>query len=166
MVPFHGGGEMIKDVTFNSTSQRCDISWNMPPWKFEAGTPNICGVVGLAAAINYLEQIGMDNILAHEQTLTKYAINGMKNLHKVSLYGSTNSNRCGIIPFGIADFSSHDVALLCDSYGIAIRSGYHCAQPLHQIFKLQSSARASFYLYNNIEEINRFLEVLKELQTL
>jgi cysteine desulfurase/selenocysteine lyase len=166
MAPFHGGGEMIKDVTFNSTRQRCDISWNVPPWKFEAGTPNICGVVGLAAAIKYLEKIGMDNILTHEQNRTKYAINGMKNLHKMSIYGSTDSNRCGIIPFDIADFSSHDIALLCDSYGIAIRSGYHCAQPLHQIFQIQSSARASFYLYNTIDEINRFIEVLKEIQTL
>jgi cysteine desulfurase/selenocysteine lyase len=166
MTPFQGGGEMIKDVTFDSARQQCNISWNEPPWKFEAGTPNICGAVGLAAAINYLEQIGMDNILSHEQTLTKYALNGLENLSKVSLYGPTDSNKCGIITFGLADFSSHDVALLCDSYGIAIRSGYHCAQPLHQIFQLQSSARASFYLYNTIEEINRFLEVLKELQTL
>jgi cysteine desulfurase/selenocysteine lyase len=108
----------------------------------------------------------MDNILAHEIALTKYAINGMKNMCKVSLYGPTDSRKCGIIPFGVAGLSSHDVALLCDSYGIAIRSGYHCAQPLHQIFQLQSSARASFYLYNTFEEIDRFLEVLKELQTL
>jgi cysteine desulfurase/selenocysteine lyase len=138
----------------------------VPPWKFEAGTPNICGAIGLAAAINYLEKIGMDNILAHEQTLTTYALNGMKNLHKISLYGLTDSNKCGIIPFSIADVSSHDIALLCDSYGIALRSGYHCAQPLHQILQLQSSARASFYLYNTIEEINRFLDVLKEIQTI
>ena len=166
MEPFQGGGEMIKEVAFDSKNQQCNISWNESPWKFEAGTPNICGVVGLAAAIQYLEQIGMDNILAHEQALTKYAIDGMKNLCKVSLYGPTDSSKCGIIPFNVAGLSSHDVALLCDSYGIAIRSGYHCAQPLHQIFQLQSSARASFYLYNTIEEIDRFLEVLKELQLL
>ena len=166
MAPFQGGGEMIKEVTFNAAYQQCNISWNDPPWKFEAGTPNICGAVGLAAAINYLEQIGMDNILAHEQTLTKYAINGMKNLSKITLYGPTNSNKCGLVTFGLAGLSSHDVSLLCDNYGIAIRSGYHCAQPLHQIFQLQSSARASFYLYNTIEEIDRFLEVLKEIQTL
>ncbi|MCL2868091.1 MAG: cysteine desulfurase [Candidatus Bathyarchaeota archaeon] len=166
MSPFQGGGEMIKDVVFDPANQRCNISWNMPPWKFEAGTPNICGVVGLTAAIKYLEQVGMDNILAHEQALTKYALNGMKNLGKIMLYGPMNSNKCGIITFGLAELSSHDIALLCDSYGVAIRSGYHCAQPLHQIFQLQSSARASFYLYNTIEEINRFIEVLKEIQTL
>ena len=165
MSPFQGGGEMMKDVTFNSEKQQCSIRWNEPPWKFEAGTPNICGVVGLSAAIKYLEQVGMDNILAHEHVLTKYALNGMSNLSNVSFYGSMNSSKCGIIPFNITGLSSHEVALLCDSYGIAIRSGYHCAQPLHQIFQLQSSARASFYLYNTVEEIDCFIEVLKELQT-
>ena len=166
MGPFQGGGEMIKDVVFDSAKQCCNISWNLVPWKFEAGTPNICGVVGLVAAINYLEQVGMDNIIAHEQSLTKYALNGLKNLSKVTLYGPIDSSKCGIITFGLVGLSSHDVALLCDSYGVAIRSGYHCAQPLHQIFQLQSSARASFYLYNTLEEIDRFLEVLKEIQTL
>jgi cysteine desulfurase/selenocysteine lyase len=157
---------MIKDVTFNSEKQQCSINWNEPPWKFEAGTPNISGVIGLSAAINYLKQIGMDNILTHEQTLTKYAVERMKNLNKISLYGPTDSHKCGIIPFNIYGLSSHDVALLCDNYGIAIRSGYHCAQPLHQILQLPSSARASFYLYNTTEEIDRFTEVLKEIQTL
>jgi cysteine desulfurase/selenocysteine lyase len=165
MNPFQGGGEMIKEVTFNSKNQRCNISWNELPWKFEAGTPNICGVVGLTAAIKYLEQIGMDNILAHEQTLTKYVLNSMKNLNKISFSGSVDSSKCGIISFNIDGLSSHDVALLCDNYGIAIRSGYHCAQPFHQIFQLQSSVRASFYLYNTIEEIDHFIEVLKEIQT-
>jgi cysteine desulfurase/selenocysteine lyase len=166
MGPFQGGGEMIKEVTFVSKNQQCNISWNESPWKFEAGTPHIDGVVGLAVAIDYLEQIGMANILAHEQTLTNYALKNMKSLSKISLYGPTNSNKCGIIPFNVTGLSSHDVALLCDSHGISIRSGYHCAQPLHQILQLQSSARASFYLYNTTEEIDHFLEVLKELQTL
>jgi cysteine desulfurase/selenocysteine lyase len=164
--PFQGGGEMIKEVTFNPQNQQCNINWNEPPWKFEAGTPNISGAIGLAAAIKYLEQVGMDNILSHEQTLTNYAVERMKSLSKLSLYGPTDPSKCGIIPFNINGLSSHDVALLCDSYGIAIRSGYHCAQPLHQMLQLQSSARASFYLYNTTEEIDRFVEVLKELQTL
>jgi len=167
MAPYQGGGEMIKDVSFDSKSQQCSINWNEPPWKFEAGTPNISGVIGLSAAIKYLKQIGMDHILAHEQALTKYAVEKMKSLDKISIYGPTDSRKCGIIPFNITGLSSHDVALLCDSYGIAIRSGYHCAQPLHQILQLQSSARASFYLYNTIEEIDRFIDVLKEIiQTL
>jgi cysteine desulfurase/selenocysteine lyase len=167
MGPFQGGGEMIKEVAFNSENKQCDIIWNDSPWKFEAGTPNISGAIGLAAAIKYLEQVGMDNILAHEKALTKHAIKGIKDLSKITIYGPTGqSSKCGIIPFGVQGLSSHDVALLCDSYGIAIRSGYHCAQPLHQIFQIQSSARASFYLYNTKEEIDRFLEVLKELQAL
>jgi len=163
MMPFQGGGEMIKDVTFDPVEQHCKVSWNDPPWKFEAGTPNICAAVGLTAAIKYLEQVGMDNILRHEQDLTKYALNGMEKLNKVLLYGQTDSSKCGIIPFSITGLSPHDIALICDSYGIAIRSGYHCAQPLHQFFQLQSSARASFYLYNTQEEIDYFLKVLQEI---
>ncbi len=167
MGPFQGGGEMIKDVAYNFQSQQCDISWNESPWKFEAGTPNISGAIGLAAAIKYLQQVEMENILAHEKALTKQAMKGMKDMSKITVHGPTElSSKCGIIPFSVVGLSSHDVALLCDSYGIAIRSGYHCAQPLHQIFQLQSSARASFYLYNTKEEVNRFLEVLKEFQAL
>ena len=158
---------MIKEVIYDQASQQCDISYNELPWKFEAGTPNIADAIGLAAAIKYLEQVGMDNILAHEKALTKHAVKGMKDLSKITLHGPTSlADRCGIIPFSVKGLSSHDVALLCDSYGIALRSGYHCAQPLHQIFQLQSSARASFYVYNTKEEIDRFIEVLKELQAL
>jgi cysteine desulfurase/selenocysteine lyase len=163
MSPFQGGGEMIKDVSFSRQNERCDIQLNELPWKFEAGTPNICGSVGLSEAVSYLERLGMDDVLAHEKTLTGYAVNGMKKLSKITIHGPSDlSIKCGIIPFSIDGLSSHDVALLCDSYGIMIRSGFHCAQPLHQIFKLQSSARASFYIYNTTEEIDRFLEVLKE----
>ncbi len=167
MTPFQGGGEMIKDVAYNQASKQCDITWNELPWKFEAGTPNIAGAVGLAAAIKYLEGIGMDNVLAHEKTLAKYAFKGMKDLSKITVFGpSSLTSKCGIIPFSVKGLSSHDVALLCDSYGIAIRSGYHCAQPLHQMFQLQSSARASLYIYNTKEEVDRFIEVLKEFQEL
>lgn len=167
MPPFQGGGEMIKDVDYDKPNQQCNISWNELPWKFEAGTPNIAGAIGLSAAIKYLEQIGLDNVLAHEKALTKHALKGMKALSKIAIHGPNGlSSKCGIIPFSVQGLSSHDVALLCDSYGIAIRSGYHCAQPLHQIFQLQSSARASFYIYNTKEEVDRFLEVLKELQAL
>lgn len=167
MGPFQGGGEMIKEVSFSQEKEQCDISWNELPWKFEAGTPNIGGAMGLAAAIKYLEQIGMDNVFAHEKALTKYAVKGMKDYSKITLHApSSLTSKCGIIPFSVQGLSSHDVALLCDSYGIAIRSGFHCAQPLHQVFQLQSSARASFYIYNTKAEIDRFLEVLKEFQEL
>ena len=166
MSPFQGGGEMIKDVVFNKKTERCSIDWNDPPWKFEAGTPNICGSVALMAAIKYLDAIGMSEILEYEKTLTEYAMKTMQNCcTKLLLYGTNDpSLKCGIMPFGIAGLSSHDIALFLDNYGIMIRSGFHCAQPLHQIFKLQSSARASFYIYNTREEVDRFTEVVKEIE--
>jgi len=167
MDPFQGGGEMIKEVSFSGAREQCDISLNDPPWKFEAGTPNICGAVALAEAVKYLEKIGMDLVQGHECYLTNYAIKRMQECRKVTLHGSTDTAlKCGIIPFSVQGLSSHDTALFCDNYGIMIRSGFHCAQPLHQVFKLQSSARASFYIYNTREEIDRFVEVLKEIEQL
>jgi cysteine desulfurase/selenocysteine lyase len=167
MPPFQGGGEMIKEVTF-SPDAGCSIMWNDLPWKFEAGTPDICGAVALAEAVKYLEALGMDQVLSHEKELTKYAVERMKECGKVIVHGPKDlSKNCGIIPFSVKGLSSHDVALICDNYGIMIRSGYHCAQPLHQqVFKLQSSDRASFYIYNTKEEIDRFVEVLKEMEQL
>jgi len=165
MAPFEGGGEMIREVQYDSAKRRCNISWNELPWKYEAGTPNICGGVGLAEAVRYLAKIGMENVLQHEETLTEYAMERMKEIKKVTVYGPRKaSSKCGIIPFGVEELSSHDVALLLDSYGIMIRSGFHCAQPLHKIFKIGSSARASFYIYNTREEIGKFVEVLKEIE--
>ena len=166
MSPFEGGGEMIREVTMNQQRERCGISWNDPPWKFEAGTPNICGGVALGAAIKYLQRLGMAEIFRHEKELTAYAMKQMMSCcTKLRLYGTTNASlKCGIMPFGVEGLSSHDVALFLDNYGIMIRSGYHCAQPLHQIFNLSSSARASFYIYNTKEEVDRFVEVLKEME--
>ena len=109
----------------------------------------------------------MEKILGHEVELTEYALEKMKKSEKLTIYGPTDaSKKCGIIPFNIEGLSSHDVALFCDNYGIMLRSGFHCAQPLHQIFKLQSSARASFYLYNTKQEIDRFMEIIKEMEQL
>jgi len=167
MDPFQGGGEMIKEVSFSGAKEQCDISLNDPPWKFEAGTPNICGAIALSEAVKYLQRIGMDQVQGHECFLTNYAIKRMQECSKVTLHGPTDTAlKCGIIPFSVQGLSSHDVALFCDNYGIMIRSGFHCAQPLHQVFKLQSSARASFYIYNTREEIDRFIEVLKEIEKL
>ena len=167
MPPFQGGGEMIKEVEF-TPDKGCSVSWNDLPWKFEAGTPNVAGAVGLGEAVKYLEAVGMDNVLSHEKTLTKYAIERMQECSKVKVHGSTDfSKKCGIVPFSVDGLSSHDVALICDNYGIMIRSGYHCAQPLHQeVLKLHSSDRASFYIYNTQEEVDRFIEVLKEIERL
>ena len=166
MNPFQGGGEMIKDVSINQKTEQCDLSWNDLPWKFEAGTPNIAGSVGLTAAVKYLSSLGMSNVFEHEKELTKYAVKRLSECcTKLKLYGTTDpSLKCGILPFGLEGLSSHDVALFLDNYGIMVRSGYHCAEPLHQIFKLQSSARASFYIYNTTKEVDRFVEILKEME--
>ena len=167
MRPFQGGGEMIKEVAYKGTKEKCDISLNDPPWKFEAGTPNICGAIALHEAVKYLNRIGMDQVQAHECYLTNYAIKRMQELEKVTLHGTTDTAlKCSIIPFSVQGLSSHDIALFCDNYGIMIRSGFHCAQPLHQVFSLTSSARVSFYIYNTREEIDRFTEVLKETNQL
>lgn len=165
MEPFHGGGSMIREVTFNTITRRCSVSLNDLPWKFEGGTPNICGGVGLMAAVKYLKDVGMENVKGHEEILTEYAIRRMQECEKVTIYGPKDvSVKCGILPFNVEGLSSHDVALFLDSYGIMIRSGFHCAQPLHEKFKLKSSARASFYIYNTLEEIDRFVKLLKEIE--
>ncbi len=167
MPPFMGGGEMIKEVSINETKGQCNVSWNELPWKFEAGTPNIAGAIGLGEAVKYLDSIGMDNVLSHEKNLTKYAVERLKECKKVSIYGpSSLSDKLGIIPFSFEGLSSHDVALFFDNYGIMMRSGFHCAQPLHEFFKLHSSVRASFYVYNTTQEIDRFMEILKEIEQL
>jgi cysteine desulfurase / selenocysteine lyase len=165
MPPFQGGGEMIREVSVKGGN--CTVSWNELPYKFEAGTPDISGSVGLRAAIKYLEAVGMDNVYSHERELTRYAAECMKDFQKVTTYGPTDlSKKLGIIPFQVKGMSSHDTALFFDNYGVMLRSGYHCAQPLHELFKLESSARASFYIYNTKEEIDRFAEILGELDKL
>jgi cysteine desulfurase/selenocysteine lyase len=168
MEPFHGGGEMIREVSFNRKTRRCSIVWNVLPWKFEAGTPNVAGGVGLMEAVRYLRRIGMENVKAHEERLTRYALPRMQDCcKKLEIYGTKDTSiKCGIVPFGVNGLSSHDIALFLDNYGIMVRSGFHCAQPLHEIFKINSSARASFYIYNTREEIDRFTEVLEESEQL
>jgi cysteine desulfurase / selenocysteine lyase len=166
MQPWQGGGEMIKEVSFNPQTAQCGISWNEPPWKFEAGTPNIAGGIALAEAVRYLQRLGMQNVFQHEKQLIEYALKQLSDCcKKLELYGTTDpAKKCGIIPFGVQGLGSHDIALFLDNFGIMIRSGFHCAQPLHQVFKLQSSARASFYIYNTEQEVDRFVEVLKEME--
>jgi cysteine desulfurase/selenocysteine lyase len=161
MEPFQGGGLMIKDVKFIPKTRRCSIVWSDLPWKFEAGTPDICGGVGLLEAVKYLRSLDMENVKRHEETLIKYVLSRMEGrFEKIRIYGPQDpSGKCGIIPFGIEGLSSHDIALFLDNYGIMVRSGFHCAQPLHEAIKLSSSARASFYIYNTKEEIDKFVEV-------
>jgi cysteine desulfurase/selenocysteine lyase len=166
MKPFHGGGEMIREVAFDQKTKRCKITWNALPWKFEAGTPHVSGGIGLMEAVRYLKRIGMESVKKHEETLTRYAMSRIQECcKKIRIYGPEEpSAKCGIIPFGVEGLSSHDVALFLDNYGIMVRSGFHCAQPLHALLKLNSSARASFYIYNTCEEIDRFTEVLQEIE--
>jgi cysteine desulfurase/selenocysteine lyase len=164
MAPFQGGGSMISDVSFNQAQERCRVSFNELPFKFEAGTPDTSGIIGLGAAIDYLEGIGMAEVWMHEKQLTEYTLKRMQELKNVTIYGhSETSLSGGIVAFTVEGLSSHDIALFLDNFGVAIRSGFHCAQPLHQVFRLQSSARASFYIYNTFEEIDRLVDVLGQV---
>ena len=166
MEPFLGGGSMIKSVRCQSPNGNCQIEWHDLPWKFEAGTPNICGGIGLMEAVRYLRRIGMENVQRHERELTEYALKRFGEFEKVKFYGPKDASlKCGIIPFNIDGMNPHDVALMLDSFGIMVRSGYHCAEPLHRRLGIKGSARASFYIYNTKEEIDRFIEVLRSIES-
>lgn len=149
MPPYHGGGEMIREV------HQFDASWKDPPYKFEAGTVNIEGGIGLGAAVDYLTGIGMRNIRLHERELTAYALERLSGIKELTIYGPMDpAVRGGVVSFNLGDIHSHDMATLLDEDNIAVRSGQHCAQPLHERFNISSSTRASFYLYNTESEVN------------
>ena len=151
MPPYQKGGDMILEVTFNKST------WNEIPFKFEAGTPNIAGAIGLSAATKYLMEIGMQNIREHEIELTKYAYNNLMNINGIEILGPENIDiRAGLISFNIPDIHPHDLGTFLDSKGIAIRTGHHCAMPLIKKLGSHSSARASFYIYNTNQEIDKF----------
>lgn len=154
MPPFLGGGEMIRKVFVDSSSY-ADI-----PMRFEAGTPNIAEAIGLGAAVDYLEAIGLEAIWAHDQALANYALDRLEPLDGITLYGSRGVDRGGIIPFNIDGVHPHDVATALDQEGIAVRAGHHCAQPLMRALGVQSTARASFYLYNTEAEVDSFVAAL------
>ena len=157
--PFLKGGGMIEYVKEQGST------YAPLPEKFEAGTPNVEGAVGLQAAIEYLEEIGLDKIKEHELELTEYALEKMTQLDYVQIAGPIDlEDRGGIISFNLKDIHSHDLATIVDSDGIAIRSGHHCAQPLMKFYKLNSTGRISFYLYNTKEEVDRFLESLEKVR--
>ena len=165
MEPFLGGGSMIKSVKCSSPEGNCQIDWHELPWKFEAGTPNICGGIALAEAVRYLKKLGMEKVCKYEVQLTEYALKRFEEFEKVKVYGPKDATaRGGIIPFNIDEMNPHDVALLLDGFGIMVRSGYHCAEPLHRKLGIKGSVRASFYIYNTKEEIDRFIEVLKGIE--
>lgn len=161
MEPFLYGGDMIFEVTLEGAT------WNELPWKFEAGTPNIAGGIGLGAAVDYLLNIGMENIYAHEQALTAYALERLSEIKGLTIYGPLDvRDRLGVISFNIEGVHPHDIAHIFDAHGIAIRSGHHCAQPLMRRLRIPGAARASFYLYNTREEIDRMVEAIAEVQKL
>lgn len=153
MEPVEFGGEMIDDVGLY------DSTWKELPWKFEGGTPIIAGAVGLGAAIDFLQEIGLDEIHRHEVKLAGYAEQVLSEIDGVSIYGPRN-REVGLVTFNLGDVHPHDVATVLDAEGIAIRAGHHCCQPLMRWLEVSSTARASLYLYNNEEDIDRLASAL------
>lgn len=154
MPPFLTGGSMIRRVQIESSSY-ADI-----PMRFEAGTPNIAEAVGLGAAVDYLEGVGLDRIFEHDRTLLRYALDRLRSLEGVVLYGPEGDDRGGIVAFNVEGAHPHDIATVLDQEGVAVRAGHHCAQPLIRVLGAQATARASFYLYNTEEEVDRFVEAV------
>jgi cysteine desulfurase/selenocysteine lyase len=153
--PFLGGGEMIETVTMQRST------FAKPPHRFEAGTPPIAQAVGLGAAVDYLTGIGMDNVAAHEREITAYALNALQEIKGLTVVGPKDAtDRGGAISFVLDGVHPHDVAQLVDSRGVAVRAGHHCAKPAHHRFGVQSTTRASFYLYTTTDEIDSLVEAL------
>jgi cysteine desulfurase / selenocysteine lyase len=154
--PFLGGGEMIETVTMERST------YAPIPHKFEAGTPPIVEAVGLGAAVDYLSAIGMDNVRTHEETITRYALDGLSTVKGLTVLGPRSTqDRGGAIAFELAGIHPHDVSQVLDSRGIAVRAGHHCAKPAHKRFGVQSSTRASSYLYTTPAEIDALVDGLE-----
>lgn len=163
MPPFLGGGDMILEVSLEKAS------YNYIPWKFEAGTPNVAGAIGLAAACDYLAKVGMKKVREHEETLTKYAVEKLRTVKGLQIYGPEKlDRRSGVISFNIVDkkgeiaIHPHDLASILDLEGIAIRSGHHCAQPLMGVLGISAAARVSFHLYNTKAEIDKLVPAIEK----
>ncbi len=148
MPPFNFGSDMIREVSFERTS------FNDLPWKFEAGTPDVAGVVGFGAALDYLSGVGMRVVREHEAGLTEYALQRLSGVGGVALYGPRAVDRVGVVSFNLAGVHAHDVATVLDAEGLAVRSGHHCAMPLMGLLGVPATVRASFYLYNSFGEVD------------
>jgi cysteine desulfurase / selenocysteine lyase len=157
MPPYQGGGEMISQVSFEKTT------YNALPYKFEAGTPNIEGVVGLGAAIHYLQTIGIESIHAHEQQLLSYATQKFQEIPGLQLIGQA-SDKAPILSFTLDGIHAHDIGTILDHFGIAVRSGHHCAMPIMTYFGLPATARASFAMYNTFEEIDALVQGIEQVK--
>jgi cysteine desulfurase/selenocysteine lyase len=157
MEPFESGGDMIKAVHLSGAK------WNDLPYKFEAGTQNVEGAVGLAAAIDYLNSLGMEKIRRHEQELTAYALEQMGRVPGITVYGPGDASlRGGVVSFNLGDIHPHDLASILDEEGVAIRSGQHCAQPLHDALGISATTRASFYVYNSRDDVDALMSALSK----
>jgi cysteine desulfurase/selenocysteine lyase len=159
MPPWQGGGDMILAVSFERTV------YNALPWKFEAGTPHIAGAIGLAAAVDYLEQLGLGHIAAAEQALLDYATDRLRDIPGLEVIG-TAPHKAAVVSFTVAGVHPHDLGTILDSEGVAIRTGHHCAMPVMDFFGVPATARASFAFYNTRAEVDRLvaaLEVAREM---
>ena len=155
--PYQGGGEMIKRVSFEKTT------FERPPLKFEAGTPDYIATHGLATALDYVTSLGMDNILAHEQDLTRYALQQLREIEGMHIYGHRNDSGDAVISFNVGDIHHMDLGTLLDQLGIAVRTGHHCAQPLMDRLGILGTVRASFGLYNTREEVDALVAGIKRI---
>lgn len=160
MPPFMGGGDMIKRVHLRSFTN------NELPYKFEAGTPAIAEAVGLGAAVDYLSAIGLSAIAEHENEMVGYALERLEEIPGVWVFGPAAEHKGGVASFTLAGVHPHDISQILDMDGIAIRAGHHCAMPLHEKFNLPATARASFYLYNTLEEVDRLVEAIYKVKAL
>jgi cysteine desulfurase/selenocysteine lyase len=152
MPPFMGGGDMIKAVHLR------EFTPNSLPHKFEAGTPAIAEAIGFGAAVDYLTAIGMDAIAAHEHEITEYALERLEEIPGVKVFGPDGKDKGGVVAFTFEGVHPHDVSQILDGIGVAVRAGHHCAQPLHEKFGIHATTRASFYLYNMKEEVDKLVE--------
>lgn len=157
MPPYQLGGEMIKDVYVDHTT------FNELPFKYEAGTPNVEGVMGLRAAIRYLQELGMENIAMYEGELLKYAVEKLNEIKGIRLFG-TSKEKASLISFLIGDIHPYDAGTIIDKMGIAVRTGHHCAMPLMDYLKVPGTVRASFAFYNTFEEIDRLAEAINRVK--
>ncbi|MGI9220233.1 MAG: cysteine desulfurase [Woeseiaceae bacterium] len=159
MPPYQGGGDMILEVSFDTTT------YNELPYKFEAGTPNISGVIGLGAAVDYLTRVGMDNIANHETTLLQYMTEKLSEIDGLRLIG-TAEHKASVQSFALGDIHPHDLGTILDHQGVAVRTGHHCAMPVMQYFGVPGTARASLALYNNTDDIDRLVTAIEKAKQL
>jgi cysteine desulfurase/selenocysteine lyase len=160
MQPYLYGGDMIRKVTYEEST------WEDLPWKFEAGTPSIAQAIALHAAIDYLDEIGMANVQAHEELLAEYAYDRLTEYDDVEVYGPPGDDRGGLVAFNVDGVHAHDLSSILNDYAVAIRAGDHCTQPLHDTLGTAASARASFYIYNTREEIDKLVDAVDSAREL